>query len=75
MLYVARERSNILVVVDGSTNEIVENLEIIGPYDIAINPKTNMIYVTSKEANSVFVVNGATNEVEASISVSYINQI
>jgi len=55
MLYVGLEHKDILAVVDGSTNEIVKNIEITGPYDIAVNDVTNMIYVTSKKAHSVFL--------------------
>ena len=47
ILYVARGHNDILTVVDGSTHNIKENIEISGPYDIAINSNTNLIYCNS----------------------------
>ena len=69
MLYVAREPSDVLAVVDGATNNLIKNIELSGPYDITINSKTNMIYVTSKIDHSVFVINGINHKLEDSINV------
>src|SRR3990172_2367886 len=54
ILFVAREHNDTLAIVDSVTNEIIKNLELPDPYDIAVNSKTNKAYVTSDMTHTVF---------------------
>jgi len=47
-IYVAREFANMLSVVNGTTNTIEQNIEIIDPYDVAVNPIELMNFVHSR---------------------------
>src|SRR3989304_1762684 len=43
LLYVALEYNDTLVIVNTTTNEIIKNIDIVKPYDIAVNSKTNKV--------------------------------
>ena len=56
--------------IDGKTNTIIKTIKVgLGPTDIAINPKTNMIYVSDIVENDVYVINGAKYQIINKIPV------
>lgn len=68
-IYVSVEAG--VVVVDGSSNEVINNISFAGefPYAVAVNSATNRIYVTSISSNTVSVIDGMSDAVEATIPV------
>jgi YVTN family beta-propeller protein len=61
-IYVANRFSNILSVIDGSTEKLVDNLIVMQKPDaVAVNSHTNMVYVSNEDANRVSVINGTTD--------------
>lgn len=61
---------NKLTVIDGSTNEIVDNIPVGDfPFGVAVNPSTNTIYVSNQENKSISVIDGSTDAVTTTIGV------
>ena len=65
-----------ILVMDGSTNKIIESIDIGGKVAngdlfsiIGINPKTNRIYLNNRAGNNVSVIDGFTNQVISTLEV------
>jgi YVTN family beta-propeller protein len=70
MVYVANYNDNTVSVMDGSTNKVLDIINIgVNPVKVTINPKTNMVYVANKHSNTVSVMDGSTNKVVGTITV------
>jgi YVTN family beta-propeller protein len=70
-LYVTNRGSDTLSVINGTTNELVDevSLDTIAPSSIIYNAANNYIYVTNMGSNTVSVINGTTNSIVANIPV------
>ena len=68
-VYATSNRKGNLSVIDGSSGAVAEVTVGIDPFDVAVNPNTNMVYVSDTLAGQVFAVNGSTGTVVASIPV------
>ena len=67
-LYVAIPEARQIQVIEGSTDQVIQNITIDGkPNALALNPYMNKIYVTSPETDMVYVIDGLTNNVTAKI--------
>ena len=68
--------SNIYVANGDNTFSVIDlSGKIIGggeigssPYDIAINPKTNIVYFAGHDSKAVFTVNGSNNKVVTGVT-------
>ncbi|HJU13366.1 MAG TPA: hypothetical protein VJ792_02805 [Candidatus Nitrosotalea sp.] len=70
MIYADSSSSNILKVIDGSTNKIVANVTVgNSPNDIVFNPNTNLLYVANSGSNNVSVIDTSSNTVVTTIPV------
>ena len=70
MIYVANNMSNTVSIINGTTNGVVENIDVgDGPTSVAVNPNTNMIYVANNMSNTTSVINGKTNSLMRNIDV------
>jgi YVTN family beta-propeller protein len=60
VIYVSLYKSNLIRVINGSTNTIINNnfTSDNGPFDVTINPMTNLVYVANSGSNTVSVING-----------------
>ena len=65
----ANQDSNTISVINGATNEVVQNVPVGTPVAIAVNPDTNLIYVANWSSDTVSVIDGETNEVLKNITV------
>lgn len=62
LIYVANEGSNDISVIDGTTNQVVNTINVeIRPQIIGINPVINQIYVTNSKSEEIEIIDGATN--------------
>ncbi len=43
-LYVAREHADVLTIVNSATSEIIKEVDLPKPYDIAVNSKSNSVF-------------------------------
>ena len=68
-VYATSNRKGNLSIIDGSSGAVAEVTVGIDPFDVAVNPNTNMVYVSDPLAGQVFAVNGSTGAVVASIPV------
>jgi YVTN family beta-propeller protein len=70
-LYVTNRGSDTISVINGTTNELVDEISLnaIAPSGIVYNAANNYIYVTNMGSNTVSVINGTTNTVVANIPV------
>jgi YVTN family beta-propeller protein len=70
-LYVTNRGSDTLSVINGTTDELVDEISLnaIAPSGIVYNAANNYIYVTNMGSNTVSVINGTTNTVVANIPV------
>src|SRR5438445_555506 len=68
-VYATSTRKGNLSVIYGSSGAVVEVTVGIDPFDVAVNPNTNMVYVSDPFARQVFAINGSTGAVVASIPV------
>ena len=70
-LYVTNRGSDTLSVINGTTDEPVDEISLnaIAPSGIVYNAANNYIYVTNMGSNTVSVINGTTNTVVANIPV------
>lgn len=67
-LYVAVRESSELLIIDGNTDKIINNIPLKGrPNALAVNPITNKIYVASPETDKVYVIDGVTNNVTSEL--------
>jgi len=67
-LYVAIPESRQVQVIDGDTDQIIQNITIGAfPNAVALNPYTNKIYVASPETDMIYVIDGVTNNITAKI--------
>ncbi|MEP0824876.1 MAG: YncE family protein [Nitrososphaera sp.] len=63
-VYVANRNSDTVVVIDGTTNKVVDSITVgFSPADVAVNPNTNFIYVTKLDVGTVSVIDGSTNRI------------
>ena len=69
ILYVAIEFEDRLAVVNGSSGEIITDIDLEKPYDIMVNSKTDKVYITSDDIHLLSVVDGKTNQIEKSFPV------
>jgi YVTN family beta-propeller protein len=71
MIYVIYSTSDIVSVIDGNTNTIMDTITVgTPPTGIDVNAFTNTIYVTNPDFDSVIAIDGATNTVTHNITVS-----
>jgi YVTN family beta-propeller protein len=69
-IYVANNASNNVSVIDGSTDIVVDVIEVEKePSAVAVNPVTNKVYVTNWNSQSVSVIDGSTQKILATIDV------
>jgi len=70
-IYVTNQKSNTVSVIDGSTNSVIDSIDV-GQYPrrIVVNPESNIIYVTNQKSNDVSVIDGTNNSVIDSIPVN-----
>lgn len=59
MIYVTRDFDSVLVI-DGSTNQVVETISVDGPTTIAVNEMTNTIY-SGNFSQTISVIDGSNN--------------
>ncbi len=71
-VYVVARNSNNVIVLDGTAGGFVASVPVgPGPFDVAVNPLSNLIYVTNDgQPPSVSVINGTTNSVVATIPLT-----
>src|SRR3989304_1398507 len=53
MLYVALEYNDTLAIINTTTGEIIKNIDLVDPYDIAVNSKTNKVHVIDGSKNNL----------------------
>jgi YVTN family beta-propeller protein len=77
MIYVTAAVSNTVNVINGTTNKIVDEIQVqASPTDIAVNPGENKIFVTTETYSSFFepasvkIIDGKINKVVGNIKVS-----
>src|SRR3990172_751264 len=58
-----------IAIINTTTGEIIKNIDLVDPYDIAVNSKTNKVYVTSDKTNLVSLIDGSTNEIISTFDV------
>ena len=69
-IYVANFQSNTTSVINGTTNNVMDDLTVgEGPDGVAVNPNTNTIYVANYYSNTTSVINGTTNNVIDNLTV------
>lgn len=69
-VYVANRNSDTVVVIDGTTNKVVDSITVgFSPADVAVNPNTNFIYVTKLDVGTVSVIDGSTNRIIKNIEI------
>jgi YVTN family beta-propeller protein len=70
-LYVTNRGSDTISVINGTANELVDEISLntIAPSGIVYNAANNYIYVTNMGSNTVSVINGTTNTVVTNIPV------
>ncbi len=68
-VFATSNRKGNLSVIDGSSGAVADVTVGIDPFDVAVNPNTNMVYVSDPLARQVFAVDGSTGAVVASIPV------
>ena len=69
-IYFVGGSSNSVIVVNGSTNSIVDTIPVgREPQDAAFSPINGFVYVTNQLHNSVTVINGTTDRIVANLSV------
>ena len=56
LIYVGGEYTNVVNVVNAGTKQILADIKMPDPYDIAIDSQRNIIYITSDKTNSVFKI-------------------
>jgi YVTN family beta-propeller protein len=58
VVYVSLYNSNLIRIINGSTNTIMNKnfTSDNGPFDITINPRTNLVYVANSGSNTVSVI-------------------
>ncbi len=62
MIYVADSKNNLVNVIDGKTNSVVNKIAVgTSPFDVGINQNTNKIYVVNSGDNTVSVIDGNTS--------------
>ena len=60
-IYVTNPSTNSITVINGKTNEFIENITVgHKPTDIAIDSKNNLVYVINSQDNTVSVIDGKT---------------
>jgi DNA-binding beta-propeller fold protein YncE len=75
MIYVSTSDNNPISIIDGKTNEVVDDITLDQPAsDISVNPETNMIYAagynsSSRSSDSIYVMDGKTLTMVDDISV------
>jgi YVTN family beta-propeller protein len=63
-LYVSDQGSNLVFVVDTSTNRVIKTIEVgMNPRHISINPTTNKIYIANPGSSTVSIIDGSTDTV------------
>ena len=71
-VYVTNLGSNIVFVINGATNKVIDNITVGSfPKGVSFDSSNGYVYVTNWGSNSVSVINGATNTVIDTITVSY----
>jgi len=71
LAYVADSASNLVHVIDTTTNKIIKNVAVGDqPRYIAVNTKTNMTYITNFGSGTISVINGTTNNITAGLRFS-----
>ena len=70
VIYATSPLSDIISVIDGSTDRIVKNIPINNIGEIAINPNTNTVYVTHPSEKYITVIDGEPNEISGTIALS-----
>ncbi|MFQ5941722.1 MAG: YncE family protein, partial [Nitrososphaerales archaeon] len=70
IVYVTSESDDSVYVIDGSTNTIVNEIQVSkGPRGVAVNPITNTIYVANSASDSMSVIDGSTNTVLTTVTI------
>ena len=80
LLYVANSLNNTISIINGTITNIIGNVGYniesayieVGqnPWDITINPRTNLLYVANSGSNTVSVINPTYNKVMAGVKFS-----
>ncbi|HEX5457151.1 MAG TPA: fibronectin type III domain-containing protein [Candidatus Nitrosotalea sp.] len=62
MIYVADSKNNVVNIIDGKTNSVVNKITVgTSPFDISVNQNTNKIYVANSGDNTVSVIDSNTS--------------